>query len=362
MAETNTAEKTMAQAKEQAEAESADLDTFSSEELHRLLREMLLYRRFEERAEEAYVIGKIGGFCHLHIGQEAAAAGCILPLREDDYVITAYRDHTQALAKGLSSREVMAELYGKKGGSSGGMGGSMHIFGAEKGFMGGHGIVGAQVPLATGMGWAIHYREEDKVCVCFLGDAAVNQGAFHESLNMAAIWDLPVVYIVENNEYGMGTAFSRVSETEIKERSCAYGIPGHYVYGQDVLRVYRMTEELVEKARSGGGPQFLEVRTYRFKGHSMSDPVSGTYRSKDEVSGKADEEDPIKVLRNKLFDADLLTEEELESMDQEVREEVDDAAEWADEQPSPDLDDLYTHVYSEINEHGRLFLDGRGEA
>ena len=356
MTDTRTAEQ---DAPETSADSPVELGRFSKEELHALMRQMLLFRRFEEKSEEAYVIGKIGGFCHLHIGQEGVAAGCIAPLRHDDYVITAYREHTQALAKGLSSREVMAELYGKKSGCSTGKGGSMHLFGVEHGFMGGHGIVGGQVPLATGIGWAIRYREENQVCVCFMGDAAVNQGAFHESLNMAAIWKLPVVYIVENNEYGMGTAFQRVSATEIVERSCAYDIPGHYVYGQNVLEVYEMTEELVEKARSGEGPQFLEVRTYRFKGHSMSDPVSGTYRSKEEVEGKADEEDPIKIFRNLLLEEDLLTREELEAMDEDVREEVDEAAEWADDEPAPTEDDIYTNVYADMNEHGRLFLDGR---
>ena len=185
------------------------LGGFSKGKLVELLRQMLLYRRFEEKAEEAYAIGKIGGFCHLHIGQEGAAAGCILPLRQDDYVISSYRSHTQALAKGLSPEAVMSELYGKAGGTSGGAGGSMHIFGADVGFMGGNGIVGAQAPLALGMAWAIHYRGGDQVCVCFLGDAAVNQGAFHESMNMAAIWNLPVIYVVENNAYGMGTKFTR---------------------------------------------------------------------------------------------------------------------------------------------------------
>lgn len=358
MTETGTAERERAEA---AAEPPVDLDRYSKDELHDLLRRMLLFRRFEERAEEAYVIGKIGGFCHLHIGQEAVAAGCIAPLRPDDYVITAYREHTQALAKGLTPRQVMAELYGRTAGCSRGKGGSMHLFDVDRSFMGGHGIVGAQVPLATGMGWAIRYREEDRICVCFLGDAAVNQGAFHESLNMAAVWELPVVYIVENNEYGMGTAFQRVSTTEIVDRSCAYDIPGHHVYGQDVLKVYEATQELAERARSGGGPQFLEVRTYRFKGHSMSDPVSGTYRSKSEVDERADREDPLKIFRNHLLEADLLTREELEAMDREVREEVDDAAEWADAQPAPEAEELYADVYREIGEHGRLFLDGRRE-
>jgi pyruvate dehydrogenase E1 component alpha subunit len=337
----------------------ADLQGYSRDELVDVLRRMLLYRRFEEKAEEAYAIGKIGGFCHLHIGQEGAAEGSIRPLREDDYVVTAYRDHTQALAKGMDAGEVMAELYGRAPGASAGKGGSMHIFGADHGFMGGHGIVGGQVPLATGIGWAIKYRGEDRVVLCFMGDAAVNQGALHESLNMAAIWDLPVLYVVENNEYGMGTAFSRVSATEIADRSAAYGIPASVVDGQDVLATLQHFKGLVDEVRGGGGPRFVEVRTYRFRGHSMSDPVSGTYRSKEEVAEHKEREDPIKIFRDRLFDAQLLSQEELETLDAAVRAEVEAAADFADAAPTPAASELYTHVYSQINEHGRLFFDGR---
>lgn len=335
------------------------LERFSREELHRFMRQMLLFRRFEEKAEEAYAIGKIGGFCHLHIGQEAVALGFIDPLQDDDYVITAYRDHTQALAKGAEPGPVMAELYGRDGGTSRGKGGSMHIFDPERRFMGGHGIVGAQIPLGAGIGFAIRYREEEQVCVCFLGDAAVNQGAFHEALNMSAVWKLPVIYVVENNEYGMGTAFSRVSAAPMMERGEGYGIPTHSVDGQDALGVWSFTEELAEEVRNGAGPQYVEARTYRFKGHSMSDPVSGVYRTKEEVEERKDSQDPIRILREKLFDADLLSQEELEALDEEVRSVVDEAAEFAEDSPMPDHDELYTHVYSEINEHGRLFLDGR---
>jgi pyruvate dehydrogenase E1 component alpha subunit len=340
-------------------AENDPLQGFEKEELRSMLERMLLYRRFEEKAEEAYAIGKIGGFCHLHIGQEAAAEGCIGPLREDDYVISAYREHTQALAKGLDPKVVMAELYGRAAGASGGKGGSMHVFGVDHSFMGGHGIVGGQVPLATGMGWAIKYRNEDRVTMCFMGDAAVNQGAFHESLNMAAIWNLPVIYVVENNEYGMGTAFRRISATEIRDRSGAYGIPASVVDGQDVLATYRHFEGLVEEVRKGGGPRFVEVRTYRFRGHSMSDPVSGTYRSKEEVRERSERDDPIKHLVDRLFETQMLTQEELEEMDKEVRARVAEAAEYADSAPVPEAADLYTNVYSQINEQGRLFFDGR---
>lgn len=235
----------------------------------------------------------------------------------------------------------------------------MHIFDTSVGFMGGHGIVGAQIATATGLGWAIHYRGEDRVCVCFLGDAAVNQGAFHESLNLAAIWNLPVIYVVENNSYGMGTAFSRVSTTPMVEKSASHGVQAHSINGQDILEVWSFTRDLVAKVRDGAGPQFVDARTYRFKGHSMSDPVSGTYRSKEEVQEKTESEDPIRILRDRLFEADLLTQDELEAMDAGVREVVQDAADFADDSPLPDPSELDTHVYSEINDFGRLFMDGR---
>ncbi len=338
---------------------SSGIDRFSKEQLHDFLHQMLLFRRFEEKAEEAYAIGKIGGFCHLHIGQEAVALGLIGPLRKSDYVISAYREHTQALAKGVHPNEVMAELYGRDSGSSRGKGGSMHIFQSDIGFMGGHGIVGAQIPLASGMGWAIRYREEDGVVVCFMGDAAVNQGAFHEALNMSAIWKLPVIYVVENNEYGMGTAFHRVSARPVHERAEGSGVPAHVVNGQDIIESWSFMEDLVAEVRDGAGPQYVDARTYRFKGHSMSDPVSGTYRSKDEVQGKIEKEDPIRILRDRLYEADLLTEDELESMDAEVRKICDEAAEFADESPLPDPVELYTHVYAEEDVHGRLYFDGR---
>lgn len=358
--ESGTAQPKATTTKKKAKGRTQDpLMGFTPDKATSLLRNMLLFRRFEEKAEEAYAIGKIGGFCHLHIGQEASAAGCIGPLRSDDYVVAAYREHTQALAKGVEPKAVMAELYGRSQGSSGGKGGSMHIFSADHAFMGGHGIVGGQVPLATGMGWAIKYRGEDRLAMCFMGEAAVNQGAFHESLNMAAVWNLPVIFVVENNGYGMGTAWSRVSATEVEERSAAYGIPSSVVDGQDVLETFLHFEGLATEVRGGGGPKFVEVRTYRFRGHSMSDPVSGTYRSKDEVSERTQKEDPIKMLRDRLFEAGALDQAELEAMDQEVRVQVNEAAEFADASPVPEASDLYSHVYAEINEHGRLFFDGR---
>jgi pyruvate dehydrogenase E1 component alpha subunit len=337
------------------------LGGFSKEKLLELLGQMLLYRRFEEKAEEGYAIGKIGGFCHLHIGQEGAAAGCILPLRQDDYVISSYRSHTQALAKGLSPEAVMSELYGKATGVSGGSGGSMHMFGADVGFMGGNGIVGAQAPLALGMAWAIHYRGGDQVCLCFLGDAAVNQGGFHESMNMAAIWNLPVIYVVENNAYGMGTKFTRMSETEMVQKASSHGVPATVVNGEDVMATYAHFDALVERVRQGAGPQFVDVECYRFKGHSMSDPVAGTYRSKAEVDDRTENADPITLLRDRMFAADLLTNEELEAIDREMRTIVDASVEFAEAAPEPEVDSLYQSVYSEINPHGRLFFDGRGK-
>ncbi len=327
-----------------------------------LLREMLLFRRFEEKAEEAYAIGKIGGFCHLHIGQEGAAVGSILPLRQDDYVISAYREHTQALAKGVKPDAVMAELYGRATGASGGKGGSMHIFDKSARFMGGHGIVGGQVPLATGIAWKIKYRGEDSVVVCFMGDAAVNQGGFHEALNMAAIWELPAIYVVENNEYGMGTAFRRVSLTDMVQKASPYGIPATSVDGQDVLATYAHFRDLAATVREGGGPRFVDLRTYRFRGHSMSDPVSGTYRAKEEVEHRTKDDDPIVHLRDKLMAGDHLDQAGLEAVDAEVRSVVNAAADFADQSPAPGPEALYRHVWAHLNPNGRLCLDGRGES
>ena len=311
--ETGVNGEAVAAAKKGNPATGSGLRGFSREDLHGLLADMLLYRRFEEKAEEAYAIGKIGGFCHLHIGQEGLAAGSIKAMRPDDPILTAYRDHTMAIAKGMSPRSAMAELYGRADGCSGGRGGSMHLFDASVGFYGGHGIVGGQIPLGAGLAWAIRYRGGDQVCVCYMGDAAVNQGAFLESLNMSAVWQLPVIYVVENNGYGMGTAFSRVSVTDMEARSGACGVPAHTVNGQDVLETYRFFEELAERVRGGSGPQFVNALTYRFRGHSMSDPVSGTYRSKAEVEKHVEEQDPITILRDRMMDADLLTREELEA-------------------------------------------------
>jgi len=333
---------------------------YERDELIEMLRLMLLGRRFEEKSAEAYALGKIGGFCHLYIGQEAVAIGAQSPLRDDDYVIGAYRDHVQALAKGMTSREVMAELYGRRDGCSGGKGGSMHLYSAERNFMGGWGIVGGQIPLAAGIGWAIRYRKQDSVCICYFGEAAVNQGAFHESLNMAALWKLPVIFIVENNRFGMGTAWERVASLyDISQKAAAYDMPSAVADGMDVLKMRHVVEQAIDRAREDGTPTLIEARCYRFMGHSMSDPVHGVYRSKEEVEEEK-QKDPIRVFIEQLQEAGHLDDEQLNSLDARVQEEVDDAAEFADQSPDPEPDALYADVYAEINESGRLFFDDLG--
>jgi len=313
----------------------------------RLLREMLLIRRFEERAAEAYALGKIGGFCHLYIGQEAVAVGALATLRPDDYVISSYREHGQALVRGIPPGVVMAELFGKATGCSKGKGGSMHLFDASRRFMGGHAIVGGHIPLATGIGFAIKYQGGEQVCLCFFGEAAVNIGAFHEALNMASVWKLPVVFLCENNRYGMGTAFERVAAvTDVVEHACSYDMAAELVNGMDVLEVYRATERAVRRARSGGHPTLLEVRTYRFMGHSMSDPLHGVYRTKDEVEEQK-KRDPISQLALKLKDEGVLDQAGLEELDAAMRAEVEAAVQFAEQSPDPDSAELTTHVLAD---------------
>ncbi len=313
---------------------------------HGLLRQMLLIRRFEERAGEAYALGKIGGFCHLYIGQEAVAVGSIAALGEHDYLMCSYREHGHALARGITARTVMAELFGKATGCSKGKGGSMHLFDASLGFLGGHAIVGGHIPLATGAGFGIKYRKTDQVTVCYFGEAAVNNGAFHESLNMAALWKLPVIYLCENNRYGMGTALERASAiNDIAQRSCSYDMAAETVDGMDVLAVFEATERAVARARADKTPTLLEARTYRFMGHSMSDPIHGHYRTREEVEQQK-EKDPIRGLFRQLESSELFTQEELTAMDAEVTGEVDDAVTFADESPGPEAEELYTDVYS----------------
>lgn len=309
-----------------------------------LLRSMLLQRRFEERAAEAYALGKIGGFCHLYIGQEAVSTGSLSVLRPDDYIITTYRDHGQALARGISPRAVMAELFGRADGASHGKGGSMHIFDRHVNFLGGHGIVGAHVPLATGVGFAIKYRGGDQVCVCFMGESVVNTGAFHEALNMAGLWKLPVVYVIENNRYGMGTALERASAIhDVYERGAAYNMPRGMCDGQDVFAVRAAMQEAVDRARKDSLPTLLEVRTYRFMGHSMSDAVSGTYRTKAELDEYM-KRDPIALLRVHMQENGEISDEQIKALDEEIKAVVQDAWDFADRSPEPPLEALYENV------------------
>ena len=293
---------------------------------------------------EAYALGKIGGFCHLYIGQEAVGTGAISVLREDDYVVTSYRDHGQALARGVTPRAVMAELFGRSDGCSKGKGGSMHLFDRNTNFLGGHGIVGGHIPLATGVAFAIKYRGGDQVCLCFFGEAAVNNGAFHEALNMAALWKLPVIYVIENNRYGMGTALERASAiNDIAERACSYDMPNEVVDGQDVFVVREAIARAVTRARKEHTPTLLEMRTYRFMGHSMSDAVSGTYRTKEELEEHM-KRDPIMVLRGQMEEMGDWNDESMTAMDKEVREVVEDSWNFADNSPEPSGDALYEDV------------------
>jgi len=312
-----------------------------------MLRHMLLIRRFEEKAAEAYALGKIGGFCHLYIGQEAVAVGSLSALREDDYAICSYREHGQALVRGIPPGAVMAELFGKATGCSKGKGGSMHLFDAKKRFMGGHGIVGGHIPLAAGIAFANKYQGGDQVCICYFGEAAVNIGAFHETLNMASVWKLPVIFLCENNRYGMGTAFERVAAvTDVVEHAKSYDMAAEAVDGMNVLTVYDATRRAVERARKGGDPTLLEVRTYRYMGHSMSDPLHGVYRTKDEVEEQK-KKDPITQLAEKLKDEKVLDQAKLDAMDAEIHAEVDAAVKFADESPDPDPAELYNDVLAD---------------
>jgi pyruvate dehydrogenase E1 component alpha subunit len=335
------------------------LQDLDEEQLRRIMYDMLLARRFEEKAAEAYAVAKIGGFCHLYIGQEAVAIGAIHALRDDDYVMTAYREHVHALQKRVDPNAIMAELYGRDTGCSGGKGGSMHMFSAENNYLGGHGIVGGQIPLALGVAWKIKYRKEDRVMQVYLGEAAVNQGAFHESLNMASLWKLPLIVIVENNRFGMGTAWERASSLyDISQKASAYAMPAAIADGMDVLDMYRVTKEAVARARAGEGPTLIEARTYRFVGHSMSDPVHGVYRTKEDVE-KEKLNDPIRIYANLLADLEILSQEELEKIDAEVKQISEQATEFADKSPEPDPVELYRDIYADEDVNGRLYFDGR---
>ena len=315
------------------------------ETLVKILHQMILIRRFEEKCAESYSLGKIGGFCHLYIGQEAVGVGAISALRQDDYVLTSYREHGQAIAKGMSPDAVMAELYGKSGGCSRGKGGSMHLFDAELGFLGGHAIVGGQIPLATGVAFASKYKETDQVTLCFFGEAAVNQGAFHESLNMAQLWKLPCVYICENNMYGMGTSLERaMSFQNVALKSCAYEVASEAVDGMDVLAMRAATQRAIKRAREESLPTLLEARTYRYMGHSMSDP--GNYRTRAEIE-KYQERDPIKIFTSRLKEAGVIEDGDVSEIEAQVKEVVEHSVKFADESPLPDAEELYTDIYAD---------------
>jgi len=330
--------------KQAKQAQKRRLGGLDRETLLDLYYKMLLVRRFEEKSAEAYSMGKIGGFCHLYIGQEAVAVGSISAIRQDDYVLASYREHAHAIAKGISPESVMAELFGKAGGCSHGKGGSMHMFDAEVNFLGGHAIVGGQIPLATGVAFASKYKGTDQVTLCYFGEAAVNQGAFHESLNMAQLWRVPCVYICENNQYGMGTSLERaMSFQDIAQKSCAYEIASEFVDGMDVLAVREATQRAVERARKEYLPTLLEVRTYRFMGHSMSDP--GNYRTRAEIE-KYQQRDPIKLFAASLKEEGITDDKDFEQFEARVKEEVERAVRFADESPLPESGELYKDVYA----------------
>jgi pyruvate dehydrogenase E1 component alpha subunit len=311
------------------------------------LHSMVMQRRFEEKCAEAYAIGKIGGFCHLYIGQEAVSTGTMAALRPDDYVITAYRDHGLALARGMTPNEIMSELFGRANGCSGGKGGSMHLFDKKLNFLCGHGIVGGHIPIAAGVSFAISYRGGDQVCVCFFGEAAVNIGAFHEALHMASLWNLPVVFIIENNRYGMGTAISRsTAQQDVVKRAESYAMIGTSVDGQDVFAVRQEMDTAIERARKEHRPTLVEVRTTRFMGHSMSDAASGTYRSKEELD-QSMQRDPIVLLKTKMLSDGMITEDDYKKMDDEAKAAAQAAWDFADASPEPSPEELFTHVLSD---------------
>jgi pyruvate dehydrogenase E1 component alpha subunit len=344
-----TSAKNKADGKAQPSLKTPPPANFSKEEDLKAYREMLLMRRFEEKAGQLYGMGFIGGFCHLYIGQEAVVTGLAMAIKDGDQMITAYRDHAHMLAMNMDPRGVMAELTGRRGGYSKGKGGSMHMFSKEKNFYGGHGIVGAQVSLGTGLAFANKYRGNDNVSLTFFGDGAANQGQVYESFNMASLWKLPVIYIIENNRYAMGTAVSRSSaETDFSQRGVSFRIPGIQVDGMDVRAVKSASDMAVEWCRSGNGPIILEMQTYRYRGHSMSDPAK--YRSKDEVQKMRSEHDPIEQVKARLLEAKWASEDELKAIDKEVRDIVADAADFAQTDREPDPSELWTDIYVEAAE------------
>jgi pyruvate dehydrogenase E1 component alpha subunit len=306
-------------------------------------KEMLMIRRFEEKAGQLYGMGFIGGFCHLYIGQEAVVVGLQMTSKEGDQVITTYRDHGHMLACGMDPKDVMAELTGRAGGLSKGKGGSMHMFSKEKNFYGGHGIVGASVPLGAGLAFANRYRGNDNVCFCYFGDGAANQGQVYETFNMAKLWNLPIAFVIENNKYAMGTSIERsAATTNFSQRGSSFDIPGEQVDGMDVRAVKAAGQRAVDAMRNGSGPFILEMLTYRYRGHSMSDPAK--YRSREEVDKVRSEQDPIERVRVRMLEAGHATEDELKAIDKGVRERMNAAAEFAQNDPEPEAAELWTDV------------------
>ncbi len=317
---------------------------FSKDQDLKAYRDMLLIRRFEEKAGQMYGMGLIGGFCHLYIGQEAVVVGMQMALKEGDQVITGYRDHGHMLACEMDPKGVMAELTGRKNGYSRGKGGSMHMFSVEKSFYGGHGIVGAQVPLGTGLAFANRYRGKDNVCLTYFGDGAANQGQVYESFNMAELWKLPVVYVIENNRYAMGTVITRSSaETNLSRRGLSFNIPGEQVDGMDVRAVKAAGDKAVAWCRQGKGPYILEMLTYRYRGHSMSDPAK--YRTREEVDKVRTTQDPIEMVRHRILERKYASEDQLKKTEAAVRDQINQAAEFATNDPEPDASELFTDVY-----------------
>jgi pyruvate dehydrogenase E1 component alpha subunit len=311
--------------------------------LVKMYKDMALFRRFEERVGLAYTKQKFSGFCHLHIGQEALAVGVQSALRETDYMLSGYRSHTQAIGKGISPEAVMAELFGKVDGCCRGKGGSMHMFSKEHRFLGGHGIVGGQTPIAAGVGFSIRYRNEDDVCVCYMGDAATNQGQFFEAMNMAATWDLPVLFIIENNKYGMGTDIRRTTSVDaLWKRALAFDMAHSDVDGMNVVTVHEHVKSIVDQMRKDHKPYFLEALTYRYRGHSVSDP--GTYRTKEEVEDYQKNRDPIMQLERYMSEQKLASEADFKAWDNEAKERVKAAEEFADNSPDPSVEELWDHV------------------
>jgi pyruvate dehydrogenase E1 component alpha subunit len=327
----------------EAESKAAIPDLGKDSEI-KAYREMLLIRRFEEKAGQMYGMGLIGGFCHLYIGQEAVVVGMQMALKPGDEVITGYRDHGHMIATGMDPKGVMAELTGRTHGYSKGKGGSMHMFSVKEGFYGGHGIVGAQVPIGTGLAFANIYRGNDNVCLTYFGDGAANQGQVYESFNMAELWKLPVVYVIENNRYAMGTAITRSSaETNLSRRGLSFNIPGEQVDGMDVRAVKAAGEKAVKWCRDGKGPYILEMLTYRYRGHSMSDPAK--YRMREEVEKVRSTHDPIEQARHRILEKKFATEEQVKKIDAQVRDQINEAAEFATNDPEPDTSELYSDVY-----------------